>query len=75
MKTEIKFVFEGVVLADSLKVFPFLKIKRTLPPPLCITTKGYVEPIYTLRLFLLSQAMFENKNKISVWGVVLADSP
>ncbi len=36
LKTKIEFVFGGVVLADSPKVHPYLKMK----PPLCINTKG-----------------------------------
>ena len=63
MKTEIKFVFEGVVLADSPPPHPLYYYKRLCGAYLYI------------RLYLLIEAMFENKNKISVWGVVLADSP
>ena len=33
-----------------------------------MTRQGKVEAIYTLPVFLLSQAIFENKNKICVWG-------
>ena len=39
-----------------------------------MTRQGKVEAIYTLPVFLLSQAIFENKNKFVYGGVVHADN-
>ena len=51
----------GVVLAESLKVFQFLKIKTLL-----YYFKGLTGADLAITIVLLSQSMFENKNKVCV---------
>ena len=62
LRPKMQLVFGGVVVADSPKVFPFLKIKYFF-----YYFKGVTGVHLDITIVLLSQSLFENKNKL-VWG-------
>merc|ERR1711895_168430 len=71
LRTKIKFVCGGVVLADSPKVFPFLTIK---PPPLLLQRVKWSQFRHYQCFYYYSQCL-RSKIKFVCGGVVLADSP
>ena len=59
LRSKIKFVCGGVVLADSPKVFPFLKRKHFF-----YYFKGLTGVHLDITIVSLSQSLFDNKNKV-----------
>merc|ERR1711867_272002 len=65
LKTKIEFVFGGVVLADSPKVFPFSKNEAPLPPVLVQRVK--LNPFINYHCFNYHRQCLRTKIMF-VWG-------